>query len=247
MKKAKLAIAFLAISFVGFYVTSIHVMPSIIKTEGGIKNVTTPSYRLAASYENISWDIVCIVKSEKRGNLTTDLFILKKGEQVRFVEVINDSGKLVLNPVPMHMVDKSKKEKKIGEFVVNNTTVEVIHTYGVSDCIVNSSFPVTVKYAYSGIAALTDSSELWNLRSAGYFFIRNGKVAAVDNSGVMSNSKTNWKLISYNSTQGHSNGELVLQSMAKLTNDELTVIVQSNITLNEKLEFDFRAICSELK
>ncbi len=244
MKKARLVIAFLIISFVAFYITSIYVMPSAIKTEGGIKNVTTPSYRLAANYENISWDVVCIVKSEKRGNTAIDLFLLRKGEQVRFVEVINDSGKLVLNPVSIHMVDKFKKKEKIGEFVVNNTTIEVIHTYGVSDCILNSSFPVTMKYAYSDVAALMDSSELWNLRSAGYFFARNGKIAAIDCS---ESAPKTWSLISYNSTQGHRDGKLVLQSVAKLTNDALSVMVQSSITSDERLEFDFHAICSELK
>jgi len=89
-----------------------------------------------------------------------------------------------------------------------------------------------------------DSSELWNLRSAGYFFVRNGKVTVVDSSE--SNSKA-WRLISYNSTQSHKDGKLVLQSVAKLTNDDLTVMVQSDITSNKRLEFDFRAICSELK
>lgn len=165
------------------------------------------STELAYNYQNTAWDTVKLVATGNSNGITDEIFFLKKGNVVKYLEITNDGSTLQTKELSPSLLNSVKKEEILSTKSVQNNTEEAAQTVRITNedfyKISGQITSVVVKHAWNTIVAKNIFGVvLYSLTASGYFHYDPGvQVTYVaDDSSAYANTALGWTVGAFSSS-----------------------------------------------
>ncbi|NJD51315.1 MAG: hypothetical protein FIB07_00430 [Candidatus Methanoperedens sp.] len=166
------------------------------------------STELAYNYQNTAWDAIKLLATGNSNGITDEIFFLKKGNVVKYLEIINDGSTLQTKELSPSLLNSVKKEEILStKSVQNNTEEAVAQTLRITNedfyKISGEITSVVVKHTWTTIEAKNIFGiVLYSLTASGYFHYDPGvQVTYVSSdSSAYSNTALGWSVGAFSSS-----------------------------------------------
>ncbi len=161
---------------------------------------------LASNYRNIDWDTVRLIDTSHSSGITDKIFFLKKGDTVKYLEIVDDSGDLQTKEHTPSLISSVRNEEVLATKSVKDEA-DVAETIRISgeDCyeLNGTILSVVVKHAWNTVEAKNVLGHvLCSLTASGWFHYNPGVevLSATSDSSAYANKLYGWSVESFSSS-----------------------------------------------
>jgi len=161
---------------------------------------------LASKYQNTNWDTVQLLATSYSSDITDELFFLKKGDKVKYLEIIDDGGNLQTKEITPSLISSVRNEKVLSTKSVQDerNVAETIRISGEKYYEISGTIlSVTVKEAWNTVEAKNILGDvLFSLTASGWFHYNAGVevLYVADDSSAYANGWYGWSVESFSSS-----------------------------------------------
>jgi len=161
---------------------------------------------LASNYQNIDWDTVRLIDTSHSGGITDKIFFLKKGDTVKYLEVVDDGCDLQTKELTPSLISSVRDEEVLSTKSVKDETdvAETIRISGEDYYEIDGTIlSVVVKHAWNTVEAKNALGHvLYSLTASGWFHYNPGVevLSVTSDSSAYANGWYGWSVKSFSSS-----------------------------------------------
>ena len=161
---------------------------------------------LAYNYQNTAWDTVKLVATGNSNGTTDEIFFLKKGNTVKYLEIIDDGGKLQTKELTPTLISSVRNEEVLSTHSVKDQkdVAKIIQISGEEHYEINGTIlAVTAKHAYNTVESKNAFGQvLYSLTASGWFHYTPGVevISVTSDSSAYANGLYAWSVKSLSSS-----------------------------------------------
>ena len=161
---------------------------------------------LASNYQNIDWDTVRLIDTRHSGGITDKIFFLKKGDTVKYLEVVDDGCDLQTKELTPSLISSVRDEEVLSTKSVKDETdvAETIRISGEDYYEIDGTIlSVVVKHAWNTVEAKNALGHvLYSLTASGWFHYNPGVevLSVTSDSSAYANGWYGWSVKSFSSS-----------------------------------------------
>lgn len=161
---------------------------------------------LASNYQNIDWDTVQLIDTSHSSGITDKIFFLKKGDTVKYLEIVDDGGDLQTKELTPSLISSVRNEEVLSTKSVKDEAdvAETIRISGEDYYELNGTIlSVVVKHAWNTVEAKNVLGHvLFSLTASGWFHYNPGVevLSVTSDSSAYANGWYGWSVKSFSSS-----------------------------------------------
>ncbi|MEA1869266.1 MAG: hypothetical protein U9N09_03835 [Euryarchaeota archaeon] len=161
---------------------------------------------LASNYQNIDWDTVRSIDTSHSNGILYEIFFLKKGDTVKYLEIVDDGGDLQTKELTPSLISSVRNEEVLSTKSVKDEA-DVAETIRISgeDCyeIPGTILSVAVKHVWNTVESRNVLGPvLFSLTASGWFHYNPGVevLSVTSDSSAYANGWYGWSVQSFSSS-----------------------------------------------
>ena len=161
---------------------------------------------LASNYQNIDWDTVRLIDTGYSSGMTDKIFFLKKGDTVKYLEIIDDGGDLQTKELTPSLISSVRNEEVLSTKSVKDEAdvAETIRISGEDYYELNGTIlSVAVKHVWNVVESRNVLGHvLFSLTASGWFHYNPGVevLSVTSDSSTYANGWYGWSVQSFSSS-----------------------------------------------
>ena len=161
---------------------------------------------LASHYQNTKWSTVQLLATSYSSSITNEVFFLKKGDTVKYLEIIDDGSNLQIKELSPSIISSVRNEEVLSTKSVQDErdVAETVRIYGEDYYEIHGTIlSVTVKHAWNTVEAKNILGHvLFSLTASGWFHYNPGVevIYVADDSSAYANTLYGWSVESFSSS-----------------------------------------------